>query len=104
MSRIALGLICGLAFGFIDVAIMAPMKFDDSSKRAEALSSAFIERFVQGFLIPNLSFDINEAVSGALLGLGMSVPTAIITRAYLPIIGIGVAGGAIIGFVTHAVV
>jgi hypothetical protein len=104
MSRITLGLVCGLIFGLLDTAIMLPMKFEDRRKRAEALSSAFIERFVLGFLIPNVSFDINEAVSGALLGLGLSVPTAIITRAYLPIIGIGVAGGAIIGFVTHAVV
>ncbi|MFA5809421.1 MAG: hypothetical protein WC935_03655 [Thermoleophilia bacterium] len=57
-----------------------------------------------GFLIPNVSLDIHEAITGALLGLGLSVPTAIITRAYLPIIGIGVVGGVIIGFITHAVV
>lgn len=41
-----------------------------------------------GFLIPNVSLDMHQAISGALLGLGLSVPTAIITRAYLPIIGI----------------
>lgn len=57
-----------------------------------------------GFLIPNVTFDIHQAITGALLGLGLSVPTAIITRAYLPIIIIGVAGGTIIGFITHAVI
>lgn len=104
MSKVTLGLICGLAFGIIDVAVMVPMKFDDNRKRAEALSGAFIERFMLGFLIPNVGLDIHQAISGALLGLGLSLPTAIITRAYLPIIGIGVAGGIIIGFIAHAVI
>ena len=104
MSRVLLGIICGLAFGIIDVAVMLPMKFEDGRKKTEALSGAFIERFMLGFLIPNITFDIHPAITGAFLGLGLSVPTAIITRAYLPIIGIGVVGGIIIGFVTQAVV
>ena len=104
MSSVVLGIICGLAFGIFDVAIMLPMKFENDRKRAEALSSAFIERFMLGFLIPNLSLDLHQAISGALLGLGLSLPTALITRAYLPIISIGVIGGIIIGFISHAVV
>lgn len=104
MSSVTLGLICGLVFGFIDVAVMAPMKFEDKRRKSEAISAAFIERFMLGFLIPNVSLDMHQAISGALLGLGLSVPTAIITRAYLPIIGIGVSGGLVIGFITHAVV
>ena len=104
MSKILLGLICGLAFGLIDVAIMAPIKFESGRKRAEALSAAFIERFMLGFLIPNVSLDINQAITGAILGLGLSFPSAIITRVYLPIIGIGVIGGVIIGFIAHAVI
>ena len=104
MSKIMLGLICGLVFGLIDVAIMVPMKFENSRKRAEALSGAFIERFMLGFLIPNVSLDMHQAISGAMLGLGLSLPTAIITRTYLPIIGIGVAGGIIIGFISQAAI
>lgn len=83
---------------------MAPMKFEDKRRKSEAISAAFIERFMLGFLIPNVSLDMHQAISGALLGLGLSVPTAIITRAYLPIIGIGASGGLVIGFITHAVV
>ena len=103
MSALELGIICGLAFGLFDVAIMLPMKFDDSRKRAEAISGAFIERFMLGFLIPNVSFDAHQAITGAFVGLGLSLPTAIITRAYLPIISIGVVGGVIIGFISHSV-
>lgn len=103
MSAILLGIICGLGFGIIDVAVMLPMKFEDKRKKTEALSGAFIERFMLGFLIPNVTLDIHPAITGALIGLGLSVPAAIITRAYLPIILIGVAGGTVIGFITNAV-
>ena len=39
MSRILLGVICGLVFGAIDIGIMLPMSFPD--KRA-AITAAFI--------------------------------------------------------------
>lgn len=104
MSTIALGIICGLAFGLIDVVIMVPMNFENRRKKAEALSGAFIERFMLGFLIPNVSFDMHQAITGTFLGAALSLPSAIITRAYLPIIVIGVIGGVIIGFIAHAAV
>jgi len=101
MSAITLGLICGLAFGIIDVLFMLPIKVEDKRKRMEALIGAFIERFMLGFIIPNVNISLHPIATGALLGLGFSVPTAIITRAYAPIVGIGVVGGAIIGLVTN---
>jgi len=64
------------------------------------MTAAFIERFMIGFLIPNVYFGINPIITGALLGLLLSVPSAIITRAYAPIIGIGVFGGLVIGILT----
>ena len=103
MDSITLGLICGAAFGVVDVGVMLPMKMGDKRKKYEALAGAFIERFMLGFLIPVVCIGLNPILTGALLGLGLSVPTALITRAYAPIIGIGVAGGIIIGVITNAV-
>jgi hypothetical protein len=99
MERITVGIIFGLVFGLIDVLIMIPLKFEDSRKRSEAMAGAFIDRFMLGFLIPNIDLGINPAITGGLLGLGLSLPSAIITRAYAPIIGIGIAGGIILGFI-----
>jgi len=48
MSRIVLGIICGLVFGAIDIGIMLPMAFPD--KKA-AIMAAFIARFGIGFVI-----------------------------------------------------
>jgi hypothetical protein len=103
MSAVVLGIICGLAFGAIDVLIMLPMKAEDHRKKVESLIAAFIERFMLGFLIPNAGISLNPITTGALLGLGLSLPTAIIVRVYAPILGTGVAGGIIIGIVTNLV-
>ena len=51
MSRIYLGVICGLVFGGLDAAMMIPVSFPD--KRA-ALLGAFIARFGLGFVICNV--------------------------------------------------
>ncbi len=103
MDAIWLGVLCGLGFGVVDVLVMLPMKMENRRKKIEAVTSAFIERFMLGFLIPNVSLGIHPITAGLLLGLTLSLPSAIITRAYAPIVGIGVAGGIIIGIITSAV-
>jgi len=85
------------------VLIMIPLKYENNRKRTEAMSAAFIERFMIGFLIPNVEIGLHPVVVGAILGLGLSVPSAIITRAYAPIIGTGIVGSVIIGFVVKAI-
>ena len=103
MSRVVLGAICGLVFGVVDVLIMIPLKYENNRKRTEAMSAAFLERFMIGFLIPNVELGIHPALTGLLLGTGLSLPSAIITRAYAPIVGVGIAGSVIIGFIVKAV-
>ena len=49
MNPILVGLIAGVLFGCVDVALMLPMDFPD--KKA-ALIAAFCSRFAIGFLIP----------------------------------------------------
>jgi len=103
MNKIILGTICGLAFGIIDVLVMIPLKCENNRKKTEAMTAAFIERFMIGFLIPNVELGIHPALTGLLLGFALSLPSAIITRAYAPIIGIGIVGSVIIGFIIKAV-
>jgi hypothetical protein len=103
MSKIVLGVICGLVFGIVDVLVMIPLKYENKRKRMEAMSSAFLERFMIGFLIPNIDLGIHPAITGTIVGLGLSLPSAIIIRVYAPIIGIGIIGGVIIGFIANAV-
>jgi len=96
MSRVLLGAICGLIFGAIDVGIMLPMAFPD--KRA-AITAAFIARFEMGFVVGAVRLPWPGWCVGLVLGLLLSIPDAIITKAYAPIIGMGAIGGTIIGFI-----
>ena len=96
MSRVTLGVICGLVFGAVDIGIMLPMSFPD--KRA-AIMAAFIARFAIGFVIGTTRLPWPGWASGLFFGLLLSIPDAIITKAYAPIIGMGAVGGTIIGII-----
>ena len=96
MPRITLGVICGLVFGALDIAIMLPMSFPD--KRA-AILGAFINRFAIGFVIGAVKLPWPGWAVGLVLGLLLSLPDAIITKAFAPILGLGAIGGTVIGFI-----
>jgi len=102
MNPIVLSLICGVGFGALAAALMLPMTFPDKRR---ALIAAFASRFAIGFLIPLVTLPVPGFVTGALVGLLISLPDAIVTKAYAPILAVGVVGGAIIGFlVTNAAI
>jgi hypothetical protein len=94
MSRIALATLCGAAFGAIAVATMLPLSFPD--KRA-ALTAAFLDRFAIGFVIGVVDLPWPGWATGLLFGLLLSAPSAVITKAWVPILGLGAVGGVIIG-------
>jgi hypothetical protein len=96
MPRVLLGVICGLVFGVIDIGIMLPMSFPD--KKA-AITAAFIARFGIGFAIGAARLPWPAWAVGLCFGLLLSIPDAIITKAYSPIIGLGAIGGTVIGVI-----
>ncbi len=90
MNRITLGIVCGLAFGLLDAALMLPLSFPD--KRV-ALTGAFLDRFAIGFLICVVDLPIPGWVSGLIVALLISLPSAIVTKAYVPIMAGGLSAG-----------
>lgn len=95
MSPVSFGVLSGVAFGAVSVAMMLPLEFPD--KRA-ALTGAFINRFAIGLLIPLVHFPLPPLLSGLALAILLSLPDAIITKAYGPILGVGAAGGLLIAW------
>jgi hypothetical protein len=95
MNPILFGLLGGIAFGIVDVLLMLPMQFQD---KKTALTAAFLSRFAIGFLIPLCKLPLPMPVTGAIIGLLISLPDAVITKAYAPIIGTGIAGGLLLGW------
>jgi hypothetical protein len=98
MPRALLGIICGLVFGAVDVGIMLPMSFPD---KKTAITAAFIARFGIGFAIGAARLPWPGWAVGLIFGLLLSVPDALITKAYGPIIGMGAIGGTVIGLIVE---
>jgi hypothetical protein len=96
MNRIELGLVCGLVFGLLDVALMLPMSLPD---KRTAITAAFLDRLAIGFLICVVNLPLPAWVSGVLVALLISLPSALVTKSYTPILGIGIVGGAVIGVI-----
>ena len=95
MNPVLFGLVAGLLFGAVDVALMIPMDFPD---KKTAMLGAFASRFAIGFLIPLVRMPLPPWAIGGLVGLLVSIPDAIITKAYVPILATGLIGGLAIGW------
>lgn len=96
MSKLLLGAICGLVYGALAAASMLPLEFPD--KRA-ALAGAFLNRFAIGFVIGAARLPLPGWAQGLIFGILLSLPDAIITKAFAPILILGAVGGLVIGFV-----
>lgn len=94
MSALTYGLLAGLVFGVLAIAPMFKMTFDD--KRA-AISAAFIERFAIALVIALVALPWPRWSIGLVFGTLLSVPSALITKAYAPIVAMGAIGGLIVG-------
>jgi hypothetical protein len=94
MTRTVFGIIAGVVFGAVAVAVMLPMSFPD---RARAFAGAFASRFAVGLLASTVDLPMPGWARGLIVGLLVSLPDAIITKAYAPILILGSIGGAVIG-------
>jgi hypothetical protein len=96
-KAIKYGFVAGLIFGIVDI---IPMFFMEGfADKNSAIAGAFINRFAIGLLIFTTDFSVKGWIKGVIIGLLLSLPDAIITGAYGPIIGTGVLGGFIIGII-----
>ena len=94
------GMIAGLVFGVLDIIPMFFMKIEDMTA---AISGAFINRFTIGMLIFTVRLPVKGWLKGLIIGLVLSLPDAIITDAWGPILGLGILGGLIIGIVEQKI-
>ena len=95
MNPFLFGAVAGIVFGVLDVLLMIPLEFPD---RKTAMIGAFLSRFAIGFLIPLIKAPIPGWLIGCMVGLLVSLPDAVITKTYVPIVAVGVVGGLIIGW------
>lgn len=98
MPKLTAALLSGFIFGAIAVGLMLPMSFPD---KRTALLAAFASRFAIGFTIGCVELPWVGWLIGLLFGFLLSIPDALVTKAYAPIIIVGSLGGLIIGGILH---
>ena len=96
MSRVTLGVTLGLSIGIADVLLMLPLSFPD---KRTALLAAFSSRFALGFFAATIHLRMSPIAAGLLVGLLTSIPDAIVTKAYAPILITGVIFGTVAGWI-----
>ena len=96
MTHLTYGLVSGTVLGVLAVGPMFKMSFPD--KRA-AITAAFIERFGIGVVIALVTLPGPSWAIGLTFGVLLSLPSALITKARVPILVTGAVGGLLIGLV-----
>ena len=95
MPLLLFAVVAGVAFGVVDVLLMIPLSFPD---KQTAMLGAFLSRFAIGFLILLTKLPLAPWLAGGLIGLLVSLPDAVVTKSYAPILISGVVGGVLIGW------
>jgi hypothetical protein len=98
MTNPVRGAAAGLAFGAVAAGMMLPMEFPD---KPAAIAAAFLHRFGVGLVIGCVRLGWPGWAVGLFFGALLSLPDAIITKAYAPILSLGAAGGLLIGGLIH---
>ncbi len=98
MSNLTQGILAGLIFGLVSVGMMLPMSFPD---KTTALLAAFASRFAIGLVIACVQLPWPGWLIGMVFGFLLSLPDALVTKAYVPILLVGMLGGTIIGGLVH---
>ncbi len=94
MTHLTYGMVSGTVLGVLAIGPMFKMTFAD--KRA-AITAAFIERLSIGVVIALVSLPWPHWATGLTFGVLLSLPSALITKARVPILVVGAVGGLVIG-------
>ena len=101
MSRLLLGVICGVVFGIIDVLMMIPITFPAEKNKDLAMAGAFVSCVVIGSVVGMARTTLPGWLNGIILGVLINLPVAIITTSYIPILPVSAVGGGMIGLMVN---
>lgn len=78
---------------------MLPLQFPSPHDKRVAVIAAASDRFFLGLVVgpTSAALDVNGLVTGAALGLGLSVGASLISKSYVPILVFGALLGTGVG-------
>lgn len=92
-------LLAGLVAAAVAVAVMLPLAFPKREDKRTALLAAAADRFFLGALVgpAAAALGVNGLLIGAVLGVGLSIGSALVTKSYVPILVTGLLLGVGVG-------
>lgn len=83
------------------VAVMPPLTFPTREDKRTALLAAAADRFFLGALVGPVAagLNLNGLLVGAVLGVGLSIGSALVTKSYAAILVMGLLLGGAVGLV-----
>jgi hypothetical protein len=92
-------LFAGLIAAGVAVAVMLPLTFPTREDKRTALLAAAADRFFLGGLVGPVAvgLNLNGLLVGAVLGIGLSIGSALVTKSYVPILVMGLVLGIGVG-------
>ena len=97
MDPIPLGILLGIGFAAVATGPMLSMTWETRREKFEAIAGSIALRFITGVAITTIDLDTVRWMTGLVVGVAISVPSAIVTRMYLPILSVGAIGGLVVG-------
>ena len=98
MNRILLGLACGVVFGVTDVLLTLFSNHPEAGR--SMLLQAFFSRLAIGVLGANVTLGTDRIFAGAVAGLLISLPDAVVLHSYVGVLSTGIIFGAAAGWVS----
>jgi hypothetical protein len=91
--------VAGLVAALVAVASMLPLRFPSRHDKRVAVAAAAADRFFLGLVVGPAAagLNVNGLLIGAVLGLGLSIGSALVTKSYAPILVLGTLLGAGVG-------
>ena len=99
MNRLWIGILCGVAFGIVDVLMTVFGKHPDMTRTI--LLQAFSSRFAIGVLAATVTLPVHPILAGAIVGLLISLPDAFGLHSYAGVLGTGLLFGALTAWATR---
>ena len=93
MNRLWIGVLCGVAFGIVDVLMTVFGKHPEMTRTM--LLQAFSSRFAIGVLAATVTLPVHPILAGAIVGVLISLPDAFGLHSYAGVLGTGLLFGAL---------
>jgi hypothetical protein len=93
--------VCGSVFAIAEAGAVLFVRWPGAGRELRTLAVSVVGRFLTGLLVPTVDLGVALWATGLLLGIGLSIPIAVVSRTYAGPLGVGAVGGIVIAAIAE---